>query len=415
MRFKTKYGQGPALTIFLILFSSRIFAFPETTEVSYQYGEQTTEEEIVASQDNLDYSYDRYRFKLKGDVLTLGYSDYNRRYEELTKYNNRTRDTNLRLSFIPKETKLYLIKNYFSYGYKDKDYTSSAETLNFTQNRINTGVSFLMKNVWKGDISFGLNKFNFPDADTKDRSKYYSQLRLEKYFDDKNVILWGKTKIQYTDYSEKDSQGEAVNGTGIKLKLPTKIISEISLKGELGERATIELEEEEDWDYSYWEYELALQHDLTTRIQLESFGGKSEREYTGANYDSSGDYLGMDGRFHLLKGAKRKLYLTGGWRYTEREYPFLTGASYNKHTLECGIKYSFYKSWSLDLMLKGNYYEYEKEDKDKNVYSLGIDLSRYLFNGNAELGLGYRHQYKDNLHKDDLQQNSVELEFSILF
>lgn len=415
MRLRAGYVQGLTLNIFLVLFFIPLYAFPKTTEVSYQYGEQTTEEEIVSSQDNLDYNYDRYSFRLEGDIFTLGYSDYNRRYEKLAKYNNRIRDANLKLSFIPKEAELYVIKNYFLYGYKDKDYPSFTETLNFIQNRVNTGISFLMKNVWKGGVSFGLNKYNFPNIDTKDRDKYYGQIHLEKYFDDKNVILWARSKVQYTDYSEKDSQGEAVNGGGIKIKFPARIISEISIKGESGERTTIELEEEEDWDYSYWEHEVRFQHDLTARIQLESFGGKSEREYTGARYDSRGDYLGINGKFHLLKGAKRKLYLLAGWQYTEREYLFLTDASYNKHTLEGGARYSLWKDWSLGFGLRSSYYGYEKDIKNKNLYSLSIDLGKYLFNGNAQLDLGYRYQYKDNLHKNDLQQNSLEVRFSVLF
>lgn len=414
MRLTAKYVRGPAsniaIAVFLILFSCRLFASPLTTEINYQHGEHTTEEEIVSGQDNLDYTYDKYKLRVKGGIAsldyTLGYSDYRRRYEELAGFNNNVRDVNLRV-----QGGLNSIKGYFYYGYKDKDYASPAETLGFVQDRFGAGASFFMRDIWKGDVSFGLSSYNFPKAGSRDRDKYYGQLRLEKYFDGKNTVLWGRSKVQYTDYEKKDSQGEAVNSGGIRIRFPARIISGISLKGELGERATIELEEEDDLDYSYWEYEVKFQHDPSDKIGFESYGGKTEREYTGARYDSGGSHLGLDGKFYILKTAKKKLYLKGGWQYKEREYTFLTDASYNKHTVHGSIMYSYWKNWSLDFSMRAGYYDYQKEDKDKNLYSIGIAFSRYLFKENAVLDLGYRYQYKDNLHKNNIEQNSFDAGF----
>lgn len=407
------------ISVLILLFPLAVYSSPITTEISYRYGEKTTEEELVNSRDNLDYSYNKYKFLLKGVIspqldFNLGYIDYNRQYEELAGYDNRIRNTNLRVNYTPKDTPVFLIKNYFNYCYRDKYYTREVESLDFVQNRFNAGTSYLLKDVWKGSVSVGINKYNFPNAGARDRDKYYGRLRLEKYFDEKNTILWGRSKIQYTDFPEKDTMGETVNAGGVKIKFPTSIISGISIKGELGERSTVEGSEEDDLDYSYWEQELNMYHDLNERVKLKSFGSREEKEYTGAKYDSTAHSFGVDARFYILKSAKKRLYLISGWNYIEREYQFLANSSYNKHTLKGGIKYIFWRDWSLVLVLTGSDYNYyEKRDKDKNVYSLELDFSKYVFNNKGRLNLGYKYQYKDNLAKSDLRQNSFEAGFRL--
>lgn len=402
--------------VLFLVFAKMIYADWPVVETYYQHGERTTED-IVLDDDDLDYSFNKYYFKVDEDLtkrlsLMFNYVDQSRNYKIKDELNNNVRDYKNSWDYYFLKDKNSSLKLDVNLSYKTKRYDIK-EKLDFNRVKASSQLTYRDEGNWWGAVKGGVEDYSFINNSSKDRDIYYGKVTAKKYFYDERLTLIGNVKLKQYDFKTRTDRNEYEAEAGVDIKTDYNLLEKISIRGEVGERNTIEdeeYEEELDFDYMYTLLKAKTVHQLLERLETSVRGEWKEKKYEEVDYDYNGFLVGNKWKWKYYLASKRKKYfqVSLDLLHGETEYDIRENSSHYKNGATIELAYKMWGMWSYSVELGGVGYRYELEEKDRDVYHFAAECSRGFFDNRFKVNLEYKYQIKDYVSSDrgNVYQNS---------
>ncbi len=402
-----------------ILFSNLGYAFEPNLSGSLEAGNRTTIE-AIEGESTLDYDYAKYYLRYKYPVrkplnLTLVYNSYIKKYEDKKDLNNNTVSVKTYWDyslFVRKESNLRLDVDLGwrekRYKYKEKDVYTNSQWMSKTRS------TYEIKNLWSVSGEFGYKDYDYFLTEGKDRKEFSERVEGKKYFSRKRIQFLALVNFRQTDFNSKPDTNQFIYRLGAEVKPGFNFLSEMAGRIEEGKKYTdedieedIEEEQEGDYYFRYSRWWLKTVHPVFERMYTVLKYTDYNKNYTTANYDHRWYEIENWWRYLLLENPMRRLSITFSYLHRETDYSQMKISSYDKDSVEMGVYYSRKNNWNTSLNLGVAIYDYTiGEEKDKNSYSIAIQLEKEIILDKLSLTAEYKYKLKDYEIKPDKTQNA---------
>ncbi len=405
------------ILLFCSLAEAEDFVLSGYTEV----GKRSTAEDYEEEDNDDDYTYRNYHFKLKQEVsdrLSYDISSfiYDKDYKSNNALDNISRIFNSKWSYYPRKLEEESLRLTLKLKYKEKRYNNSPAN-EYNQVMFSPALTFKQEDLYTIDLAGGIDNFDYLSAGEKDQLKFFGKIGAKRYFLEKKLLLTSSYKLETTK-QEKENRKRTKNNLsgGFDYKFEWPWVHHLTARGKWGQRDTKDDEDrDEDFDYEYWQYYAKTTHKIGKRLKTDLKYQYFKKDYLTADLDHCGFYIKNSWNYKIFDDKKNKISLIFLTQHKDVKYKIRSGNDYKKETAEIKTTYQRKKNWRASASWQGNFYNYSDASNDKKRYYVVLSGEKLFLGGDLALLLDLKYRYTDYDQKGDSETQAVRMAFKYKF
>jgi len=408
-----------------MLFYNLGYPFELNLSGFFETGSRSTIEAIEDSS-TLDYDYNKYYLRYKSPIgkplnLTLVYSSYLKKYEDKRELNNNTASIKSYWDYLLFSREEDSLKLDVDTGWREKRYRDK-DIYTYSQGMLKLRSTYMIEDLWSLSGEMSYKDYDYFLTEGKDRREFSEKVEGKRYFSHKKLQFLTLFNFRQTDFNSQADTNQFIYRLGVEMKPEFTFLSEMEGRIEEGKKYTDEEEEEEeeeregDFYFKYCKWWLKTKHPVFKRMYTVLKYTDYNRDYTTINYDHRWYEIENGWKYLFLENPEKRFSITFSYLHRETDYSQMKKASYDKDSMEMVVDLSWKNNWTslLKLGLAIDDYTMGKE-KDKQSYSMGIQLGKEIVAHKLALSTEYKWRLKDYELKPDKTQNAGRISVDYKF
>lgn len=405
----------------LLLLSNLAYALDPSLSTFVQIGNRTTEEAIEGIKTQ-DYDYAKYYLKCQCPIgkpsgLALVYSTYLKKYEDRKDLDNATFSIKSYLDYPLAIDEDSSLKFDFNLGWREKRYKNK-EIYTNSQFMSKLKSTYEIEDLWGISGELGYKTYDYFQTEGRNRMEFSERVEGRRYFYEGRLQFFTVFNFRQTSFDSNSDTNQFIYRLGTAVRPGVRFLSGITGRIEEGKRYSdedsAEIGEEEegeegqegDYYFKYRKWWIKTEYPLRERLDTTLKYTSYNKDYTTTNYDFRWYEIESRWTYIILRNPLKRLTLNLGYLHREMDYPQWQSSSYDKDSLETGARFSLKNDWSV-LFKSGlsiqNYIIGKERDKD--VYSAGIEFEKDIIVRRLSFVLGYERKLKNyKLRQDETQE-----------